>query len=175
MYNRKKILACVLVLMTVGLIGVSAVTPVKAYPKFFLAGWSYPDAYGQGIEGIEVYENSSGAWDQFGIGAYEYDDSESELTLDWTVGVAARINVFTFFNSTLTGVSSRTEGKLYQRHYVIVTDSSDATIFSLQNFTYSYSDETNWPLYFYEYYAVLDFLPISGEIYTITIMYEIYY
>ena len=59
----------------------ASVPPAKA--QFTLAGWDYPDTYGQGIESIEVFENSTGSWVQVG-GAYQYSDSQGDLTLDWT-------------------------------------------------------------------------------------------
>ena len=146
---------------------------LKDKAVFVLSGWSYPDAYDQGIETIEVYENSSGSFSI--VDSVFYYTSEAECTFDWEVGVAIRLDVYTRFNSTLTGVSSRTEGQNYQRHYVLVTDQTDTTIFSQQNFTYIYSDEEEYPIYFYGYRVTLNFLPVAGAIYTAEIMYEIYY
>lgn len=177
--QTKGILALVLVALVLGISVFSAYNIPREEqnerPKatFVIAGWDYPDSYDQGIEAIEVESNGTGSW--VTVDTLFYDDSVAACTLEWDVGAAIRITAFTYFNSTLVGVSSRTEGQDYQRHYVIVTDSADDTIFSQQNFTYVYSDEDNWPLYYYGYRVVLDFIPIIGEVYTVEIMYEIYY
>lgn len=177
MSKRKIALLAIVSIIVLSALAVHNTIPEKelATPKatFIISGWDYPDAYDQGIEAIEVEENSSGSWSS--IDTVFYDDSEATCTFDIDIGAAVRLTVFTFFNSTLTGVGSRTEGKNYQRHYVIMTDSSDNTVFSQQNFTYVYSDEDNYPLYYYGYRVTLDYLLTAGEVYTVEIMYEIYY
>lgn len=172
---KKRILGIFLVILTVSVMGISMIPQAEARPKFILSGWSYPDSYGQGIESIQIYENSSGSFSEITESPVQYDSSQSEATLEWTAGVAIRLDVWTMLNCTLVGAASRTEGRNYNRHYVIVTDSSDNTVFSQQNFTYYYSNEDNYPLYTYVYRVTLDFLPETGEVYTVTIMYEIFY
>lgn len=175
----KPLIACAIV--SVILLGfvVATTNPIvpqeieQERPKFIISGWDYPDSYDQGIEAIEIYENSTGSWSI--VDTVFYDASQAECTFDWDVGVGIRLEVFTYLNSTLLGLGSRVTGRLYQRHYVIVTDSSDTTVFSQQNFTYQYSNEDNWPMYYYQYQILLDFLPLIAEIYTVEIMYEIYY
>lgn len=177
----KPLIACAIV--SVILLGfvVATTNPIvpqeinQERPKFIISGWAYPDSYDQGIESIQIYENSTGSFVEIDESPVFYDASQAECSFDWEVGVGIRLDVWTYLNSTLLGISSRTTGQLYQRHYVIVTDSSDNTVFSQQNFTYIYSDQDNDPLYLYAYRITLDFLPLIAEIYTVEIMYEIYY
>jgi len=139
--------------------------------KFVLASWSFPDEYGQGIYDFDVYENSTGSWVNVG-GPTEYDESG---IFDWEIGVAIQLRTWSYFNSTLTGAADTNEGKLLQRHNVTVTKIGGATVFSQQNFTYSnvYTDED--PMWVYTYLVILDFLPVAGEIYTVTVIYEIWW
>ena len=138
---------------------------------FVIASWEFPDEYGQGIEGFEFFENSTGSWAQVG----GYEGFEEPQVYDWNASVAIKLRCWTWFNSTLTGVSTTNEGKLYQRHNVTVT-CAGTTIFSQQNFTWFYDDDTlDPPLWFYGYEVILNFLPVSGEIYTVTVTYEVFY
>jgi len=142
-----------------------------SYARFVLASWDYPDDYGQGIENIELYENSTGSWLEVGSG-YGFDEAH---IYEWPVGVAIRINCFTWFNSTLTGAGTITEGKLYQQHNVSVSLLGE-TIFSQQNFTYIDGDNgIDPPQWFYEYEIILNFIPTEASYYTVTIIYEVFY
>ena len=177
MYNRRIIGACaIMVMLGFVMLAVVSVPPAKVVlgpsgeAQFVLAEWDYPDEYGQGIEAIEVYENSTGSWVLYDT--YFYDD---ETILEWNASVAIKFFCWTWFNSTLVGVSTTNEGKRYQQHDVIVT-SVETTVFSQQNFTYQYADSgIEPPLWYYGYMVVLNFLPVSGAIYTVTINYEVFY
>jgi hypothetical protein len=143
----------------------------QTHATFVIAGWDYPDEYGQGIEAYELYENSTGSWVLFG-GSHGYEDSH---THEWNASLGIKIRFYTWFNSTLTGASTSNEGKLYQRHSIIVSDSS-STVFSQQNFTYFYSDTgIDPPMWYYGYEVVLNLIPIAGIIYTVVLTYEIFY
>ena len=177
MYKRR-IAVCVSIIMMLTLSVLvasnhppeSTVKELEQSAKFVIASWDYPDEYGQGIDAIEVYENSTGSFVLFET--YAYDDDTSNI--DWNESVAIKLRVYTWFNSTLTGVSTTNEGKLYQRHSVTVTNLG-STIFSQQNFTYFYSDQIEPFVWYYGYEVVLNFLPVAGEIYTVVVTYEIYW
>jgi len=176
LFNRSKILAlAVLLCLPLGLlVSIPQYTEEnnKEPPKFIISGWSYPDEYGQGIESIEIFENSTGIWDQVN-GGYGYEDN---YAIEWNTSIAIKISVWTWFNSTLTGAIDENEGKNYQRHNVTVTNTNGTVVFSQNNFTYAYSDDSiDPPMWFYEYEIVLNFLPEMGEIYTATITYEVFY
>ena len=147
----------------------STVKELEQPAQFVLAEWDFPDKYGQGIDTITVYENSTGAW--VSVGNYEYDE---ESSLEWNASVAIKLKVWTWFNSTLTGAGSTNEGKLYQRHNVIVVSLGE-TVFSQQNFTYSNVYTEAAPMWYYVYDVILEFLPVAGAIYTVVVTYEIFW
>ena len=166
---RKKAYASIFVLLAIFILFVS-VPPVKT--QFVLAEWDYPDEYGQGIRGIQIYENSSGSWVQFYY--CHYDDSYD--TYDWNESVGIKLIVHTMLNSTLVGAADSDEAKLYQRHSVTVLNKSGAVIFSQQNFTYvDVNNETYHPLWLYRYEVIFDFLPELMQVYTATVIYEIFW
>ncbi len=173
---RNKLIAWAIVLLTVAAIGFSTIPPAKA--QFVLASWYYPDEYGQGIAGLKFYENSTGSW----VAAPYYTDLgvfyylnyyETGYTLNWSAGVAIKIRVDTWLNSTLTGAEDLADGQNFQQHNVTVTNLG-SVIFSQQNFTYVDSIDED-PRYFYQYSVILNFLPVSGLIYIVTITYEVFY
>lgn len=146
--------------------------------QFVLASWSYPDEYGQGIYGLRFYENSTAAW----VAAPYYIDgspffflhSYDPYILNWSEGVAMKLRVYSLFNQTHLGIESTSEGQKYLRHDVTVSYAY-GVVFSQQNFTYYDVTEFGEENYEYEYEVVLNFLPVSGEIYIVTINYEIYW
>jgi len=158
-----------IIILVISVFLVASIQPTRA--PFVLASWDFPDEYGQGIDTITVYENSTGSW--VSVGNYDYDEAS---VLDWEVGVAIKLKVWTWFNSTLTGAGSTNEGKNYQRHNVTVTDFSDTIVFSQQNFTvvfYDYGEPSS--MWYYTGSVVLNFLPEAGEYYMVTVVYEIFW
>ena len=140
----------------------------QAKAQFVLASWSYPDEYSQGIQQIRVNENSTGSW----VLVDTRDYSESH-TYDWEVGASIQLYVWLWLNSTLTGASSLTDGRNYQRCNVTVTSLGE-TIFSQNNFTFQ--DENDYAdMYLYEYNVILNFVPLQGTLYTVTVTYEIWW
>ena len=139
--------------------------------KFRLASWSYGDGYGQGIDGFFIYENSTGSWNIVD----GYVSNTDPGVFNWTAGVAVKLDCWTGFNSTLTGAATTAEGKNYQRHNVTVKNFEGTTVFSKQNFTYYSVDIEYTPMWLYEYYVVLNFLPLAGEYYTVTVTYDVFY
>ena len=163
----KKALASLLVVLTLGLLFVS-VPQAKANPQFIIASWAYPDEYGQGIYQIRVNENSTGSWALVDVRTYE----EAQI-YQWNASVAIQLYVWLWLNSTLTGASSLTDGRNYQRCNVTVTSLGE-TIFSQNNFTFQ--DENDYAdMYLYEYNVILNFVPLQGTLYTVTVTYEIWW
>ena len=147
---------------------VVAIQPQPAKAQFIIASWDYPDEYGQGIQQIRVNENSTGSW----VLVDTRDYTESHV-YDWEVGGSIQLYVWMYLNSTLTGASDLTNGRNYQRCNVTVT-SFEETIFSQQNFTFQ--DENDYAeMYLYEYDVILNFIPEYGQIYTVTVIYEVFY
>jgi hypothetical protein len=150
--------------------------------KFVFATWDHPDQYGQGIDGFRLYENSTGSWEPawFSWGYYvEHDDSEHEVFV-WNASIFIMLRVWSTINATLVGASDADEGENYHRHNVTVTDRADVTVFEQQNFTYVNGVE-GWlyepfdDLLYYEYTIVLNFLPLPLEVYTVSVLYEVFW
>ena len=189
MYNRSKILAfAVLICLPLSLL---ATIPIynneevsKEPAKFVLAGWSYPDEYGQGIYMFRFYENSTGSWvaapwyyvggELDGLTFYSLH-SYDPYALNWSSGVSMKIRVYTTLNQTLVGVASTAEGQNYLRHNVNVASGSNSSIFSQQNFTYYDATDTTGYNYAYVYDVILDFIPAEFSTYVITVNYEVYF
>ncbi len=158
---------CLFTVLMVLTLLVLPIQPAKA--QFVLAEWDYPDEYGQGINLFAFYENSSGSWLSFGD-AYEPDQS---YIVDWNISGFIKLRCYAFFNSTLTGAADVEDGKNYLRHNVTVT-SAGTTVFNQQNFTYYSNTTIEDPMWYYGYEVILNFIPVSG-IYTVTVIYEVFY
>ena len=96
-------------------------------------------------------------------------------SITWNASLFIKLRVYSWINSTFLNLSDTTEGKLYQQHNVTVTNQGN-TIFHQQNISWFYDDDSiDPPMWFYGYEVVLNFLPVSGEIYIVTVTYEVYY
>ena len=171
--HSKKIITTVILLLTTSALLLASVPQVEA--QFVVSSWDYPDEYGQGIDAFVIYENSTGSWlelDPPYDGLYDWEET---YVIPWEVGVGIKIRCYAFQNSTLTGASDTNDGKNYQRHSVIVKNFVDSTVFSQQNFTYDSVNDVLDPLWYYGYDVVLNFIPLIGEYYTVTVLYEVYY
>lgn len=144
---------------------------IATNPKFVISSWAFPDEYGQGIDRIRVEENSTGSWVYAGI---DVDATESSA-FEWNASVAIKLRCWSWINNTLVGDVSDSALKNYQRHNVIVTQINGTIVFSQDNFTYSmyYYDED--PMFYFEYFVILNFLPEMGQVYTVNVSYEVFY
>ena len=175
---RTKLVAWGVVMALLLMIGVSTIPQQpgtseleKEPSQFVISSWEYPDEYGQGIEAFEIYENSTGSWVLIS-GAYGYEDN---YNIDIYANGSIKLRCYTWFNSTLTGASDTNDGKNFQQHNVTVINMG-TTIFSQQNFTWFYDDDSiNPPMWYYGYEVVLNFLPLEGQVYTVTVTYEVWY
>ena len=180
MYKRKIfVTASILLLTTAFLFAVSLIPSAEAQPKFVLAGgWDYPDAYGQGIYSYVVYSNATGSWVEYDTWIWDDTFSGPDGPIPWNASQAIKIRLVCTMNKTLVGVEDPAIGQNYIRHRVVVTDFLDEEVFSVQNFTYEQEthDFELYPhLYWYYYYVIFDFLPITAEVYTCDFVYEVYY
>jgi hypothetical protein len=174
--DKKICLFTVLMVLTLLILPIQ---PAKANPQFVIAEWDYPDEYGQGIEGIKMWENSTGSWVAApyytDLGAFYYlNYYETDYTYNWSAGASMKLRADTLLNSTLTGATDLADGQNYHRHNVTVT-SGGSLIFSQEGFTYEDSGDIGAPMYYYEYYVILNFIPVDGQIYTVTVTYEVFY
>jgi len=184
--NLKKKLSIWAVIMVLVLgLGFASIPPAKA--QFVIASWDFPDEYGQGIDAVKCYENSTGDWVAAPYYTHYYPDYYEELGTfyflphyqnyyfyNWSAGASIKIRVNTLLNSTLTGATDLADGQNYHKHSVVVTHLG-TTIFSQDNFTYLESDDLGAPMYWYAYIVILNFIPADGQIYMVTITYEVFY
>lgn len=166
--NKKRLAVAFVVLSLMSVLLVA--TPQAKGAQFYIASWSYPDTYGQGIYSIHAQSNRTGSWVTYDTRAYD----EAASPINWNVSQAIRLLVWTVVNSTLLGISTISQGFNFLKHNVSVTDQFGAEVFSQQNFTY-YQNITDSEMFWYQYYVVLDFSPLEGELYAVSVVFEIYY
>jgi len=152
--------------LTLGLL-VASIPLAKA--QFVLAGWSYPDEYGQGILGVIVYENSTGSWvflDNIG-----YDEAGS---VDVNSSLALKFAPFFVVNHTLLGLADVSEAKAIIRGSIEMTRLGE-TLFSQTNMTYSDTGDVGATCWWLSYTVIVPIILEAGTIYTVTITYEVFY
>lgn len=169
--DKKICLFTVLMVLTLLVLPIQP-QPAKTQSQFTIAAWEFPDEYGQGLESIILFENSTGSFLQTGVKRFSYDSH----IYNWTAGVAIKLRCYSWINSTLVGAADDAEAQNLQQHIVTVLNSTGATVFSQQNFTQVlYYPAIDPPLWYYAYEVVLNFIPDYGHIYTVIITYETFY
>jgi hypothetical protein len=142
-------------------------------PKFIISSWSFPDEYGQGIDALGVYENSTGSW--LAVGGFVPNVAYNEEgSFEWNASLGIKIRVYCWVNSSLCGFGTVEEGKNYLKHTVTVTQSNGTVVFNQENLTYFAGGAID-EMYEYDYDVILDFLPSMGEIYRVSIILDIYW
>lgn len=170
---------CLLVIMFLPLLIPAPMQPTSNKPhaisEFSLAAdWGGFDDYGQGIQRLKAYENSTGSW--VAVSGADWTYSDTVEAVEWEAGVSIKIRAYTYVNCSLLGVSSNNPeaAKPYFRHWVNVTNRQGVQIWNKQNFTYVDWD-SDAPLILYTYDVILNFLPAALQSYTVTVNYEVYY
>lgn len=150
-------------------------TSISPNAKFILAGWDYPDEYGQGISSVYVHENSTGSWEPVYDPAFLLSTDSSELEMPADEATAIRLQPSARINHTLHSLGDYDDAKAIMRLNVTVWH-LDEVIFSKQNLTLEGAEgvatATTWWI---AYEVVLDFLIQEYQIYVIELTYEIYY
>lgn len=140
-------------------------------PKFVVSSWEFPDENGQGIEGIDFFENSSGSWQDSGISILPSGD----MSFDWNASVGMKLRCYFWLDPDFVGATSLENGKNFFRFTATVHNVIGDLVYSKQNFTYVSSEEV-FTLYLYTYEQVLNFLPqSSASPYNLTLSYDIWY
>ena len=185
MKHRKKAYSGIVIVLLMLLVSTVPISPVVPEPlakaKFVISGWDYPDEYDQGLFGMKFWENTTGDW----LGAPWYSElgqfyyCTPSMTDDYiynvTGGASLKMRVDTTLNATLTGATDLEDGKNYFRTNVTVT-CLGTIVFSQQNLTSLVTeDDSSDPIYYYEYDIVLNFILESGQFYTVTVTYEVFY
>ena len=151
-----------------------SIPPAKA--QIVLAEWEYDNGYGEGIEVIYITENSTGAWVSiYDAPAYTLYNDQRPLELNTTENTSIRIWPYVNLNHTLRGLSENASAFNIMRVGVVVSMGSNASYFSQQNLTWSggvYDDTpSTWS---FGCWAILPFHIVSGNVYIITLTYEVY-
>jgi len=167
-----KIVAVLVAVLTLSLLVVS-VPPVKA--KFVLAveSWEYPDEYGQGLQSIALQWTNGTLYDHIGW-FYPYTEFKDLESSYWFYNTSLVLRTTMWLNATYVGFASLAEGLNYIRHSITVSLLGE-TVFSQQNFTYTFGDDNGEDLYFYQHNVTLSCFNTYGGVYTVTITPEIFY
>ena len=183
MYNRSKILAFVVLLcLFSGLLlnlywdskYVSGTPHDKDPAKIMLTSWVSDDGYGQGISEIYLHENSTGSWEPFTSPAYIKPTNSSTVNVNITDNTALRVGPTFTLNHSLHSLSNITDGLNIIRSNVSVYNST-GLMFSENNITMQSGGNQTATTYWYYAYCAFDFLIVAGELYTVTITYEVYH
>ena len=106
---------------------------------------------------------------------YDIDgEADSVLEIDGTV-TNITLLVDCWLNSTTYGVSTIAEGKNIIRQNITVTSANNTVVFSQANLTYISGADYGDNVFLYQYSVQVDFTLIVGEIYTVTVTYEVFY
>ena len=147
------------------------IQPTKA--QFVLAYTFASGNNGNAISFINAYFDGD-----FEASVYNDPDIYPTITYSSTLEVNAStvisLRVGCWLNSTYADVSSLAEGQTVIRHSVSVLSGNGSVVFSKQNFTYQSGVDALTPMYHYDYDVTLDFVPLSGTTYTVTVIYEVY-
>lgn len=175
-WDKKKLLTLLIAILVISWVvfcrNATPTTTSNGQAQFVIASWNYPDEYGQGIESISAYENSTGEWLATEGDQYYYDSN----IYTWYQNASIKLYVHTWLNNTIVGADDIEDGQRYFRHNVTVYAANQGTtIFSQVNLTYQARNAGDAPMWFYNYYVILDFIPNHGESYRVTVTYEVFY
>lgn len=146
-----------------------------------IPAWQDLDAYGQGIDGFHLFENSTGSWVMVPwyneIGYFYYMDlANAPYILNVSAGVALKLRVHTLLNLTFVGAINVSDGLNFQRHNITVSDVFDTILFEQNNLTYygvEYIPGSDYALYKFD--VEMNFLTEANAQYSIVVSYEEYY
>ena len=177
--DKKKGLALLIVFLILTLVVAYRVSRAEPIPatnttnsQFVLASWSYPDdEYGQGILSVFVYENSTGSWVEIPESHFDPDDPSSATV---NGSLALKVGVFYVINHTLFGLGGVNDAKLIIRGSVEMLCLGESVFFQ-QNLTYYDSGNVGATCWWLGYEAVIDFILVAGDTYTVELTYDIYW
>jgi len=175
---EKRIVSTLSLIVLISLLLVVTPQPANS-AKFILAGWDYPDEYGQGIRNVAMEQYTNGEWVALTAPSppkgYYYSSSVFNITDGEGSNGSILIGVQSYLNATLCGISDINDGPALIRHTITVSTAQNSSVFYQENFTLTYQTDAYAPMYFYQYEVVTDFTPLEFMIYTAIITYEIFY
>ena len=180
MYARSKVLAITLViLLPVGFLA-TAPTATLADPMFCIA-LNDADAQGQSVSGFSIYENSTGSWVYYyGWNGTHATDADYAITdfmtlFNWTHGLGIKFLVGVKINMSYYGITTETEARNIIRLNLTVSTPTNASLYSKSNMTYNSKFTADYPIWRITYEDTLGFLPSQGNIYTVSVTYEVFF
>ena len=183
-WDKKKFLAIIILVLTISMMLVYVQTkremrindkptdPTKA--QFVLSEIPTDNEYGEGISAVYVHENSTGSWIAVKDPAYFLPSDDT--TVDVNAGGLLNITPTPTINHTLRELSTYDEARAIMRLSIEVLNLGEV-VFSQQNLTALEDGEgtqtsTTWWI---AYVVVVPIVLVAGEIYVVTLTYEIYY
>lgn len=167
MYRRLSVFAVVVLF---------SLLPVMAFDRpvsshgFISASWTYPDAYGQGVDEIRLYQLLGGSWDALTPFGYLSTNAVDRFEINETGNM--QVNLKSWFNNTHIGAIDFNDGKNYLRFIGSLYTDTGALI-TQQNGTYYGGTDASDPMFYYFYNVTFPFTPTSPSSYTAYIDYQI--
>ena len=171
MKNKKTLYVIGIALLLSTLLLFVPVQPAKA--QFVLAYDFSPDNNGNAIALLRAYFDGDYNGTMY-ADPDSYPTITTTATLEVIEGTSISLQIGCWLNSTYADVGSLEEGRTVIRHNVSVLATNGTEIFSQQNGTYYSSTDFLDPMYYYEYDMLLDFVPVSGQVYTVIVIYEVF-
>jgi hypothetical protein len=156
---------------------VVAIVPRPTQGAQFVLSWSYPDTYGQGIEGFVFAQNSTGSWvtvdnthaSQYS--AYKPWNETNEFRYEYTF---LRLEIWVYLNASLVGIDDPDDAYLFQRVNMTLYNSTN-TLWSKPNVTSIVAVDNGNNMYWCEFRDVINYEFSYGETYRVVVTYEVYY
>ena len=146
--------------------------------QFVIAGWEYDDGYGQGIELLWAYENSTSSWVAIFDPAFVFWYEGASIELNWTPNTALKIIATANINHTLFAFgpdkSENASARAIMRVGIEVFVLNEI-VFSQDNMAWEGSvfndTDTTWAI---SYEAVINVILVPATTYVVLCTYEIY-
>jgi hypothetical protein len=181
---RKRILVAILVITLLGVILVVNIPQTRG-GQFFLAGWDYPDEYGQGLSTVYIQTNETGSWVTYpdtGRGhAWFSSNDEAYVPLNYSANMALRLSIYARINHTLHDFgpdpSENASARAIMRVGLTLSNRT-GIIFALENMTWSgevyYIGELSPDRWEIGYLDIVEVILQPATIYFLRFTYEIF-
>jgi len=177
------------ILATVSIISVLSILLIATIPhtrgvQFFLAGWDYPDEYGQGLSTVYIQTNETGSWVTYpdtGRGHVWFSSTdESFVPLNYSTNMALRLNIYARINHTLHDFGPDPADNASARAIMrvgLTLSNRSGIVFSLENMTWSgevyYIGELSPDRWEIGYLDIVEVILQPATTYTLRFTYEI--
>ena len=172
---RIRIVAVVMIFL---ILGVFLTRLPQTNAQFVIAGWDYPDEYGQGIGVLWGYTNDTGSWIKIREDASFSPHEDTTVSINYTEDTAFQFIVTCFINHSLFDFgpdpNENASALAITRVGVEFSSNTHGLLFSFENMTWYGTlfeyDDYIWSL---SYEIVIDHIIQAGTIYTVRFYYEI--